>query len=51
MELHICFLFVDVIGHSDPTKLKDAAKSVQRLSDDELKQRQIELQVDKLLGL
>ncbi|XP_057521419.1 uncharacterized protein LOC130801568 [Amaranthus tricolor] len=38
------------IGHSDPTKLKDAAKSVQRLSDDELKQRQIELQelVEKL---
>ncbi|CAO2838049.1 unnamed protein product [Amaranthus hypochondriacus] len=32
------------IGHSDPAKLKDAAKSVQRLSDEELKQRQIEIQ-------
>lgn len=32
------------IGHSDPTKLKETAKSVQRLSDDELKKRQMEIQ-------
>lgn len=37
---------MDVTGHSDPAKLKDAAKSMQRLSDDELKQRQIEIQVN-----
>lgn len=32
------------IGHSDPAKLKETAKSVQRLSDDELTKRQIEIQ-------
>ncbi|KNA23024.1 hypothetical protein SOVF_028410 [Spinacia oleracea] len=31
------------IGHSDPAKLKEGAKSVQHLSDDELKKRQIEI--------
>ncbi|XP_021765577.1 nucleotide exchange factor SIL1-like isoform X1 [Chenopodium quinoa] len=31
------------IGHSDPAKLKEGAKSVQRLSDDDLKRRQIEI--------
>ncbi|KAL2901269.1 Hsp70 nucleotide exchange factor FES1 [Bienertia sinuspersici] len=31
------------IGHSDPAKLKEAAKSVQHLSDDELQKRQIEI--------
>ncbi|GAB4857889.1 hypothetical protein Ancab_015794 [Ancistrocladus abbreviatus] len=30
-------------GHSDPAKLKEAAQSVQRLSPEELKKRQIEL--------
>lgn len=38
------------IGHSDPAKLKEAAKSTQRLSDDELMKRQIEIKelMDKL---
>lgn len=31
------------IGHSDPAKLKETAQNVQRLSPDELKQRQIEI--------
>ncbi|KAL9230807.1 hypothetical protein vseg_006109 [Gypsophila vaccaria] len=32
------------IGHSDPAKLKESAQNVQRLSDDELKRRQVEIQ-------
>ncbi|KAK9698997.1 hypothetical protein RND81_08G146500 [Saponaria officinalis] len=32
------------IGHSDPAKLKESAQNVQRLSDDELKKRQVEIQ-------
>ncbi|XP_074283487.1 hsp70 nucleotide exchange factor FES1-like isoform X2 [Silene latifolia] len=32
------------IGHSDPAKLKEIAQNVQRLSHDELKKRQIEIQ-------
>lgn len=31
------------IGHSDPSKLKEAAKDVQRLSPDELKKRHVEI--------
>lgn len=32
-------------GHSDPAKLKETAKEVRKLSPEELKGRQIELQV------
>lgn len=32
-------------GHSDPEKLKEKAKDVQRLSGDELKKRQLEIKV------
>lgn len=35
-------------GHSDPEKLKETAQDVQRLSPNELKERQVEIKVSFL---
>lgn len=37
--------FINVLGHSDPAKLKETAQDVQRLSPSELKKRQMEIKV------
>lgn len=39
------FVFVFVLGHSDPEKLKESAQSHQKLSPSELQKRQLEIKV------
>lgn len=41
----IIFVLAIEPGHSDPTKLKETAESVQQLSSENLKQRQLEFKV------
>lgn len=44
-QKNLIFLYYEYSGHSDSTKLKEAAQDAQRLSPSELKQRQSEIKV------